>query len=223
METFHLFDLARCSRGTIEAAACAIGLAQRQSNAFLQVPHPEWQAASWQRGPYHAFDTRETASHKPPHPLGDVVERGVHPPSSRCHYGGIAPADSSILLPSSSRRRACGCWRCSRVARRWTRWWSTRWRTTVPGAAPTRASACGARASWCNGCWGELFHGDLQRARTRSYAAGVVFSAKESVLEIRIIQLSHLPRRPQTSTTHYVTPGGEALLGPSHRAAAGGR
>jgi hypothetical protein len=45
METFHLFDLARCSRGTIEAAACAIGLAQRQSNAFLQVPHPEWQAA----------------------------------------------------------------------------------------------------------------------------------------------------------------------------------
>eukprot|EP00238_Polyblepharides_amylifera_P002032 CAMPEP_0196585694 /NCGR_PEP_ID=MMETSP1081-20130531/51637_1 /TAXON_ID=36882 /ORGANISM="Pyramimonas amylifera, Strain CCMP720" /LENGTH=251 /DNA_ID=CAMNT_0041907319 /DNA_START=635 /DNA_END=1387 /DNA_ORIENTATION=- len=36
METFHLLDLARCSRGTVEAAACAIGLAQRKSNDFLQ-------------------------------------------------------------------------------------------------------------------------------------------------------------------------------------------
>ena len=35
METFHLFDLARCSRGSIEAAACAIGLAQRTSNDFI--------------------------------------------------------------------------------------------------------------------------------------------------------------------------------------------
>lgn len=35
METFHLFDLARCSRGSIQAAACAIGLAQRTSNDFL--------------------------------------------------------------------------------------------------------------------------------------------------------------------------------------------
>jgi len=35
METFHLFDLARCSRGTIRASAAAIVLAQRRSNAFL--------------------------------------------------------------------------------------------------------------------------------------------------------------------------------------------
>eukprot|EP00240_Pyramimonas_obovata_P005238 CAMPEP_0118933574 /NCGR_PEP_ID=MMETSP1169-20130426/12068_1 /TAXON_ID=36882 /ORGANISM="Pyramimonas obovata, Strain CCMP722" /LENGTH=415 /DNA_ID=CAMNT_0006876357 /DNA_START=95 /DNA_END=1342 /DNA_ORIENTATION=- len=36
METFHLLDLARCSRGTISASACAIGLAQRKSNAFIE-------------------------------------------------------------------------------------------------------------------------------------------------------------------------------------------
>jgi uridine phosphorylase len=37
METFHLLDLARCSRGTISASACAIGLAQRKTNAFIEV------------------------------------------------------------------------------------------------------------------------------------------------------------------------------------------
>jgi len=36
METFHLLDLARCSRGTISASACAIGLAQRKTNAFIE-------------------------------------------------------------------------------------------------------------------------------------------------------------------------------------------
>ncbi|PRP82227.1 hypothetical protein PROFUN_06239 [Planoprotostelium fungivorum] len=35
METFHLFDLARCSKGTIRSSAAAIVLAQRRSNAFL--------------------------------------------------------------------------------------------------------------------------------------------------------------------------------------------
>eukprot|EP01117_Protostelium_nocturnum_P011406 TRINITY_DN4137_c0_g1_i1.p1 TRINITY_DN4137_c0_g1~~TRINITY_DN4137_c0_g1_i1.p1 ORF type:complete len:302 (-),score=98.48 TRINITY_DN4137_c0_g1_i1:29-934(-) len=35
METFHLFDLARCSFGVIKASAAAIVLAQRKSNAFL--------------------------------------------------------------------------------------------------------------------------------------------------------------------------------------------
>jgi len=38
METFHLLDLARCSHGTIQATACAIGLAQRHSNEFLEAP-----------------------------------------------------------------------------------------------------------------------------------------------------------------------------------------
>ena len=35
METFHLLDLARCSKGTVRASAAAIGLAQRRSNAFI--------------------------------------------------------------------------------------------------------------------------------------------------------------------------------------------
>ena len=35
MESFHLFDLARCSGGSIQAAAVAIVLAERQSNAFI--------------------------------------------------------------------------------------------------------------------------------------------------------------------------------------------
>lgn len=35
METFHLFDLARCSRGTIRGAAATIVLAQRKTNDFL--------------------------------------------------------------------------------------------------------------------------------------------------------------------------------------------
>ena len=35
MESFHLFDLARCSGGSIRAAAVAIVLAERQSNAFI--------------------------------------------------------------------------------------------------------------------------------------------------------------------------------------------
>uniref|UniRef100_A0A6B2LCH8 Nucleoside phosphorylase domain-containing protein n=1 Tax=Arcella intermedia TaxID=1963864 RepID=A0A6B2LCH8_9EUKA len=35
METFHLFHLARLSRGSIKAAACAIVLAQRRVNSFL--------------------------------------------------------------------------------------------------------------------------------------------------------------------------------------------
>ena len=36
METFHLLDLARCSNGTMVAAAAAIALADRRSNDFLQ-------------------------------------------------------------------------------------------------------------------------------------------------------------------------------------------
>ncbi len=35
METFHLFDLARSSGGSVVAAAAAIGLAQRKTNDFL--------------------------------------------------------------------------------------------------------------------------------------------------------------------------------------------
>lgn len=35
METFHLLDLARCSRGKIRASAATIVLAQRKSNAWL--------------------------------------------------------------------------------------------------------------------------------------------------------------------------------------------
>eukprot|EP00884_Botryococcus_braunii_P021186 jgi/Botrbrau1/7751/Bobra.0159s0180.1 len=35
METFHLLDLARCSLGTIHAAAMAIVLAERHTNEFL--------------------------------------------------------------------------------------------------------------------------------------------------------------------------------------------
>jgi len=35
METFQLLHLARLSKGTIKAGACAIALAQRCSNAFL--------------------------------------------------------------------------------------------------------------------------------------------------------------------------------------------
>merc|ERR1711879_653253 len=35
METFHLLDLARCSRGKIQATAATIVLAQRKSNAWL--------------------------------------------------------------------------------------------------------------------------------------------------------------------------------------------
>lgn len=36
METFQLLDLARCSRGSIVAAAAVIALADRQSNGFIQ-------------------------------------------------------------------------------------------------------------------------------------------------------------------------------------------
>lgn len=35
MESFHLLDLARCSKGSIQAAAAAIVLAERQTNAFI--------------------------------------------------------------------------------------------------------------------------------------------------------------------------------------------
>ncbi len=35
METFHLLDLARCSNGTVVAAACCIALADRTTNDFL--------------------------------------------------------------------------------------------------------------------------------------------------------------------------------------------
>ncbi len=35
METFHLFDLARCSGGKIKAAAVAIALAERYTNDFI--------------------------------------------------------------------------------------------------------------------------------------------------------------------------------------------
>lgn len=35
METAQLFDLARCSRGTMRVAAGVIALADRQSNDFL--------------------------------------------------------------------------------------------------------------------------------------------------------------------------------------------
>ncbi|GAB4817801.1 hypothetical protein N2152v2_004847 [Parachlorella kessleri] len=35
METFHLLDLARCSKGTVVAAACVIALADRTTNDFL--------------------------------------------------------------------------------------------------------------------------------------------------------------------------------------------
>jgi len=35
METFQLLHLASCSKGTIAAAACAIGLAERASNEFM--------------------------------------------------------------------------------------------------------------------------------------------------------------------------------------------
>ena len=35
METFHLFDLARCSGGRIKAAAVAIALAERYTNDFI--------------------------------------------------------------------------------------------------------------------------------------------------------------------------------------------
>lgn len=41
METFHLLDLARCSRGSIAAAAAAIVLAERQSNAFIAADQVE--------------------------------------------------------------------------------------------------------------------------------------------------------------------------------------
>lgn len=36
METFHLYDLARCSRGSLKAAAFCIALAERYSNAFIE-------------------------------------------------------------------------------------------------------------------------------------------------------------------------------------------
>lgn len=36
MESFHLLDLARCSKGTIKATAATIVLAQRRSNEFLE-------------------------------------------------------------------------------------------------------------------------------------------------------------------------------------------
>ena len=35
METFHLFDLARCSGGKVKAAAVAIALAERYTNHFI--------------------------------------------------------------------------------------------------------------------------------------------------------------------------------------------
>ena len=35
METFHLFDLARCSNGKVKAAAMAIALAERYTNNFI--------------------------------------------------------------------------------------------------------------------------------------------------------------------------------------------
>lgn len=35
METFHLLDLARCSKGTVVASACVIALADRMTNDFL--------------------------------------------------------------------------------------------------------------------------------------------------------------------------------------------
>lgn len=35
METFHLYDLARCSGGSVRAAAFCIALAERYSNAFI--------------------------------------------------------------------------------------------------------------------------------------------------------------------------------------------
>ena len=36
MESFHLLDLARSSRGSVRAAVCAIGFAERWTNAFLE-------------------------------------------------------------------------------------------------------------------------------------------------------------------------------------------
>ena len=36
MESFHLLDLARSSRGSLRAAVCAIGFAERWTNAFLE-------------------------------------------------------------------------------------------------------------------------------------------------------------------------------------------
>jgi hypothetical protein len=56
METFHLFDLARCSKGSIEAAACAIGLAQRTSNDFIAAHR------------VRTLRQRRTASLRIPHP-----------------------------------------------------------------------------------------------------------------------------------------------------------
>jgi len=41
METFHLLDLARCSRGTVVAASAAIALADRWSNEFIDVSRIE--------------------------------------------------------------------------------------------------------------------------------------------------------------------------------------
>ena len=41
METFQLLDLARCSRGSIVAAAAVIALADRQSNGFIQAERIE--------------------------------------------------------------------------------------------------------------------------------------------------------------------------------------
>ena len=46
METFHLLDLARCSLGTVVAAACVIALADRTTNDFLD---GEW-TAGWLAG-----------------------------------------------------------------------------------------------------------------------------------------------------------------------------
>ena len=41
METFHLLDLARASGGSVVAAACAIGLANRRSNEFIAADRVE--------------------------------------------------------------------------------------------------------------------------------------------------------------------------------------
>ena len=41
METFHLFDLARCSGGRIKAAAMAIALAERYTNDFIAADQVE--------------------------------------------------------------------------------------------------------------------------------------------------------------------------------------
>ena len=41
METFHLFDLARCSAGRIKAAAVAIVLAERYTNGFIAASEVE--------------------------------------------------------------------------------------------------------------------------------------------------------------------------------------